>query len=442
VRGRAIAGVVALCLLAPAGAQAADVTGRGSVIVRWASNPETCASFGLCNRSGSLSWRPHGSFGAYEVFGKGHVANLALYEAPAIARSRRETAGGPRTCTEAAGGPFELSAAPPRGSRLARMTMDEVAGLDFGRCAGPLPSDFVAAMPRSKPFDPLHLDRRGGTIDMRGRTPFAAGPFKGEVVSALRFLVTPAPGDEVVSNAQARASARRPPFSRVELVYAIERIEGALTLGFTGTTDPTCEIFDVCGLHGEIAVGGNSTPGLLEITAGKDLRRGERHMTTEQALRALRAGRMSGFASSLFGDEASRAQYPPVTAPFDFTERSGLAGEQECSDTGRLLIERLDTATTRAGFTLALGVGTDEPPEQLRTHCPGPGRDGDVPYRMAQGTLPWAVLGDDELHVALEPARGFRSLAFAGAWRGGYDVVLRRVSVKAETRTLKLPENG
>jgi hypothetical protein len=428
-----------LCALVPSSARAADVSARGSIVVRWASNPETCSSYGLCTRTGSLSWRPRGGFGAYEVFGDGHVANLSVYEATAIARSRRETPEGPRVCMEETGGPFELSAAAPRGSKRARLTMGEVPGLDFGRCAGPLAADFTDALPRSKRFDPVRLKHRGGTIDMRGRTPFAAGPFTGEVISSLRFRVTPSLSDEVVTRARATTAQRRPPFSVVELTYAIERIEGGMTLGFTGADAALCAIFDACGLHGEIAVAGSATPGVLQVTAGRDLKRGQRRETPEEALRALRAGKMLGYASAWFGDEESAADYPPRTAPFNFVERTAMTGAQECSDGATLQIPRIDTASTRAGFTLALETETDEPQDQFRTHCPGPG-DSEVRSRMAEGTLPWAVLGDEQVHVSLGPARGFRTLAFAGAWRGQYDVVLRRTSLTVETRVLRIPE--
>jgi hypothetical protein len=436
VRGRAIAGVVALGMLASSTAQAADVTARGSIVVRWASNAQTCGTFGLCGRSGALSWRPQS--GGYETLAGGKGANLSFYEAPAIARSRRETEAGPRVCIEEAGGPFELSAIAARASKLVRLTMGDVPGLSFGRCAGPLPADFADALPRSARFNPARIARRGGTIDMRGRAPFAAGPFNGEVVSSLRFRITPARNEEATAAGARAARAQR--FSSIKLVYAIDRIDGAMTLGFAGTSDATCEIFDVCGLHGELAVGGTSMPGIVEIHAGRDLRPGQR-LTKDEALRALRAGRIPGFADVAFGSEDDRAEYPPPHADLDFTERSRLPGSPECVDGGKLQIDRLDAGSTRTGFRVTLGTGNDEPPNDLRTHCPGP-EAYELRSPIAEGTLPWKVLGDERIGVNLAPGRGLRSVAFTGAWRGQYDVLLRRISVEVETRSVRIPEDG
>src|SRR3954447_10332854 len=213
VRGRALAGVVALCMLVPAFAHAADVTSRGSLVIRWASNPDTCGDAGLCGRSGTLSWRP--GRGSFDVSTGG--TQVTYFEDPAVARSRRETDSGPRICVEATDNLIELAAAHAKGGSV--LTMDKTPGLDVGRCAGPLPADFAGALPRSRPFSPSRLGRRGGTIDMRGRAPFAAGPFSGEVISSLQLRITPASTEQAVSKMgarPARIARTRPPFSVVE----------------------------------------------------------------------------------------------------------------------------------------------------------------------------------------------------------------------------------
>lgn len=425
-----LAGVVALVALAPACAQAADLVPRGVIVVRWSSNPETCASYGLCNRSGTLAWRP-GSLGAsIETFGGGAAASLSFFESVAIARSRRETPDGPRVCVEDAPGPTDLDAVPPARGGKARLSLGEDPGLDFGRCAGPLPGDFAAALPRSTRFSPRQLVRRGGTIDMRHRAPFDAGPFTGEVVSTLVIRAKPSPGEQRTERT-ARAAANGTPSGKLELLYAVDRIAGQMTLGFTGTSEGTCEIFDVCGLHGELAIGGTTMPGFVGISAYRGLRRG-REETLAGALRSLRSGNSSAFAESWFGDEDDRGNYPERLAAFGFTERSDATSGPPCADDGRLQITGLSLHTTPVGLTVGVPSGGDERPDDLRTHCPGP-ESGEIKFGVAEGSLPWSVLGDDEITVGLDPGHGFRSVAFAGAWRGRFDVVLRRVSVNVET---------
>jgi hypothetical protein len=422
---------------APAAAQAADLFPRGSLIVRWTSNPDTCGSYGLCGRSGSLSWSP--GRGAFETFDRRRGANLAFFDSAAIARSRRETDSGPRVCVEATDGLLELNSASSKHGAV--MAFDKDTGLDFGRCAGPLARDFAAAMPRSRPFNAARLARRGGTIDMRGQGQFAAGPFSGEVVSSLQYRVKPTRDSQTTSRtraAPAHAARTRPPFSVIELQYAIERIDGQMTLGFDGTSDAVCEIFDVCGLHGEIAVGGNATPGKLRITTGRNLRRGQRE-TPESALRALHAGKIrAAFPESSFGEGVSDYTAPPPTARFDFTEHSGMTDGAQCSDTGSFEIDGLGFSVAPTGLAVSLPRSPDGLPDEMRTHCPGP-EEGDLDTNLAEGLLPWSVLGDPEITVRLTPGGTLRSLAFGGAWHGQYDVVLRRVSFEVRNqRPLKV----
>jgi hypothetical protein len=296
-------------------------------------------------------------------------------------------------------------------------------------------------MPRSRPFNAARMTGRGGTIDMRGHAPFAAGPFTGEVVSSLRFRVKPTAEQQAVSKtraAPALAARTRPPFSVIELQYAIERIDGEMTLAFDGTSDAVCEIFDVCGLHGEIAVAGNATPGKLRITTGRNLRRGQRE-TPESALRALHAGKIrAAFPESSFGEGVSDYTAPPPTARFDFTERSGMTDGSQCSDAGSFEIDGLGVAVAAAGLTMSLPRSSDGLPDEMRTHCPGP-EERDLGTNLAEGLLPWSVLGDSEITVRLTPGDALRSLAFGGAWHGGYDVVLRRVSFEVRNqRPLKV----
>src|SRR4051812_24128938 len=76
--------LAALVVLAPA-AQAAAVRPSGSVVVRWQSNPDTCASFGLCGRSGTLSWRPGSDL--LELDSGTGIGYVGLFGSEAIVRS-------------------------------------------------------------------------------------------------------------------------------------------------------------------------------------------------------------------------------------------------------------------------------------------------------------------------------------------------------------------
>ena len=81
-------GALVALLVAAGTASAADVATRGSLVVRWHSNPATCAERGLCDRSGVLSWRPEPEYASFDLL-DANFGFLALYSTQAIARSHR-----------------------------------------------------------------------------------------------------------------------------------------------------------------------------------------------------------------------------------------------------------------------------------------------------------------------------------------------------------------
>src|SRR3954469_12916691 len=86
-----VCALAALVVLAPA-AQAATVRPAGSVVVRWQSNPDTCASLVLCGRSVTLSWRPGSEF--LELENGTGIGYVGLFGSEAIVRSHRDSGGG------------------------------------------------------------------------------------------------------------------------------------------------------------------------------------------------------------------------------------------------------------------------------------------------------------------------------------------------------------
>ena len=391
-------------------------------MIRWQSNPQTCAAYGLCGRSGTLSWRPHSRGAAFEG---GRAGSLSVFEGTVVARSRRDTPAGPRVCLEGDTGLVEMQGAPPRLGARARLTLGKTPGFDFGRCAGPLPADFAAALPRSAPFSPSKIARSGGTISMLGTAPFASGPFSGSIESSLRFRVAKASfGAPAISGARlARSSAHQKTFGGLALEYAIERIGGRTSFAFRGTSDPVCEIFDACGLEGELALEGTPQTGILQVSSTRPLPPGRRE-TVAGALAALRAGHTRVGSFAWFGGPDD--QEAGKTAAFAFTERSG-----ECSDTGRLEVSALAVLVGRDGLTVSL-PRDDALPDELRTHCPGP-KAREFPARLASGVVPVSILGDQQLTVTLAPRDQLSSAVFLGAGSGGFEVGLRLIRTRATT---------
>jgi hypothetical protein len=424
--------VLVVFAVAAAATGAANVAPSGSLVVRWHSNPQTCAEHGLCDRSGTLSWRPTGPGAGFDVFAGGRRVSLNFFPGSALARSSRPGADGPAVCVEQVPGPYQFDTI-GRG-RSTRLKVADPESLGFGRCAGPLSADFAAALPLSRPLDPAKL-RRGGVVDMRGRKAFAVGPFEGEVVSTLRFRVGRSDGAADPARRARTAAAGRTRVGELTLTYAIEAVRGEATFAFAGAGDPMCEIFDACDLSGELRLGGTTAQGTLTVTATRRLPR-EAGETVAEALKTLHAGRSAIFADAFFGEEDA---YPPA-ASFPVAETSGFEGLPLCSDSGTLKLSGLGVAGEHNGLTLWLGGSEQAPPDELRTRCPGP-TSGDLSARrLVSGVLPLPALGDDRPPLTLRPAGVFSSPAFAGSGHGALDVDLRLVS--AEVRTRRPPPPG
>lgn len=428
-------GALVALLVAAGTASAADVATRGSLVVRWHSNPATCAERGLCDRSGVLSWRPEPEYASFDLL-DANFGFLALYSTQAIARSHR----GSEACVDRLDTPSDIVASPGPRSRTLVFSLREMGGaLGFGRCAGPLGSDFASALPQSPAVSIASL-RRGGSIDLRARAPFSSGPFEGEVISTL-FLRTKQEGaiDQGRSTGTTTPPARVIRFGFVTASYAIESLSGDVGYALTGAAEPECGPFDTCGLEGELMLHPNLRQGSIRFDTARRLPTGRE--TVASGLRALRQGRARGFGESRLGppfDPDAGDDEPSVAFPL--TEISTPAGGATCSDTGSYADPGLNINRRRAGFAIALVHGGNSDPDPLRTRCPGP-LSADV-GTLARAIVPASAIGQPRIELTLEPATGFTAAGLRGVGRGELKLSLRLTSARASTRRVRVEQEG
>jgi hypothetical protein len=302
------------------------------------------------------------------------------------------------------------------------------AQLDSGRCAGPLASDLAAALPKSRPVSAARL-RNGGRIDMRSRRAFAAGPFEGEVASTLVLRVRREIPTEVHAARRARSAALRRRYGLLTLTYAVERMSGEVGLGFAGTRAPSCGLFDVCDMTGDLAVRATDSRGTLVVHSARRLGSARRE-TAAGALSSLRAGRSRVDGLLFFGEEDS---YPPVTAKFPVVETVGFPGLPPCSDDGTLTTETLNAGAVPNGLSVRLDPQSEDS-AALRTRCPGPMAADLADRIVASGVVPYSAMGNDHPSLALRPPDSFDAPAFGGRGRGAIDVELKLTGVEVETQ--------
>lgn len=425
-------GLVAL-LVAAAPAEAALVTSTGSLVVRWQSNPATCAEQGLCGRSGSLSWRPENSGGSAEIV-QGDFGYVSFVGPDAVARSYRGSAG---SCIDHSSAPVDVTGEPgPRRGQLV-FSMRNSDGLSFGRCAGPLASDFMAALPQSPPVATAKLRSRA-VIDLRSRAAFSSGPFEGEVVSTLVVRTRPEPPPDSSNSISGTFSPKIKPGRRVHYgivtaAYAIDGLQGDAGYAFSGAPEAECSPFDTCGMSGELMLHADVRIGRLTVTTVRPIPE-RAHETTSAGLRAMRRGGTSVFGDSFLGPIDETDTQPPFGIPF--TETATPGNGEQCSAGGSFREPDLAVRRSRAGMLLRLNHGGNSDPDPLRTRCPGPGSD-DV-GALASGVLPLASVGQQSVALALRPSPFFTMVGLRGAGRGELRLTLRLQSLRAITRTQRL----
>jgi hypothetical protein len=425
-----LAWALAGLLLAAAPATAEPVIASGSLVIRWQSNPDTCAEQGLCGRSGSLSWRPEREGGEAGVVDR-DFSFVSVIGTDAIARSYRDGGG---SCIDRSSAPVDIFGEP--GSRRGQLvfSMRKSDAFSFGHCAGPLAADFIDALPQSPPVSTASLRSRG-VIDLRSRTPFSRGPFQGEVVSTLVLRTQPEREDSSTSFSGTftpkTTRGRRVHYGIVTAAYAIEGLIGDTGYAFTGAPEAECSPFDTCGLTGEVMLHAAVTTGRVTVTSTRPLTAGATE-TAAGGLRAMRRGGTRVFGAAFVGPLGGEGDPEhPFTIPFSETAAPG--GGVPCSDSGNFREPELRLRRTRRGVLVQLQHGGNTDPDPLRTRCPGPGSD-DV-GKLAGGVLPLESVGQARVLLTLRPNPAFTTVGLRGTGSGALQLTLRLQSLRALTRT-------
>src|SRR4051794_12000011 len=427
--------VLALALLAwPGAAHAADVTTQGEVVVRWHSNPDACAASGMCDRSGTLTWRPARNESRLDLSELSY-ALVDVFGGDLVARSYRATSAGTAACLDRPATPFGIPVE-LRGRRAFVVNMRAVDEFSFGHCAGPLASDFATAMPQSPPVS-VAAARRSALIDLRGRAPFASGAFSGEVVSTLTLRThREAAGTETTTSTGSSppdTPTRKARLGALIASYAVTAFKGDAGFGFTGSDESTCFVYDSCGLVGDLTLHPDLSAGSVFFDSYRSIRAGRKE-TLGSALRALRAGKTRVDADGQLGSSDEDSSEIKTTLPL--TESALPARGAECSDTGAFPEPYLEMKRSARGLALRLTGSGNSAPDPLRTRCPGPARD-DL-GALAAGSIPFAAVGRPQIEVTLRPSKGFSAFGLRGTGHGAITLSLKRLSIAASTRTISV----
>ena len=434
----AIAGVTSAPAQAAAGLSA-SVRVQGVIAATWSGDlARGCAGAGTCGLSGSVTFNPSRT-GDLETGEEGFGFGGRLESGPPIVRAVREVPGSsPAVCMDVLQDAFY-------GSALVDALRGNVTVgfsgllLSAGRCAGPRPLDLARALP-SRSVSLRTLARGTQTIDLSGRFPFAAGSFSGAVISTLKVHIgrarrpRPARSDR---SFEERPRSRPSPrhrrrsltrYATLTLDYRIERLSGAVATDFSGLADPSCRMLDACGAQGTSTLSVDGQAGRVEVLSTRVLKRGQRP-TVRSELGRLRRGR-------LFVEVGGKA----IGGSAQISERLAIAGAPDCVDSLFTEPPSLDFGDARDGVSAYLGrssLGLDA--NTIRTRCSGPtdglvlGED-DEERPLAQGTIPFAVLGNKTVSVSMGSALRFSGGGYAGARRGAVtlDMRLRRSRVAVE----------
>ncbi|MFL5910284.1 MAG: hypothetical protein ACJ768_06930 [Gaiellaceae bacterium] len=423
--------VLPLVLAAPArGAgqvyddQNVTATMTGSVAAVWHPVPGACAASGLCAFSGSVTATLSGSGDAAVTGAPGRAFVNDLFvdqQTPAIVRVQRDGPDGPSMCLDSIDiDPF-VGLRPAANGRLA-IALGEPAFspiLGSGRCGGPLPGD-LPALVVSHPVDSHRLGRRPVTVDFAGRTPFAHGPFAGELVSTLRLTI----GRARLIRESADSTYSSPPPRRrrtrrvqtIGLQYDVESVSGGVRADFAGLPGPGCTPLDACGASGSVGYSLAATPEEVDVFGQRRVRGDGAGLGF--ALLALRQGRMHTRVEAL------------STRPDDFagqgsaTSRITLPGGSVCSDTATGEAASLDSGAHP--LELLLGPSSQLGGDAVRTRCPGPSQaDLAGGGALASGRLDARTLGNNRIDLPLRTAGPLVGPGYAGSRSGEIVLHLR-----------------
>jgi hypothetical protein len=262
------------------------------------------------------------------------------------------------------------------------------------RCAGPLPSDLLAAMP-TLTISPRQLLRGPTVLDFHSVRTFTAHGFTGTVTSTV-----------VVRLGRARAQSQllppglpRPPEQRtreVTLPLSLTSARGALVAGFTGSSDTNvCLLLDSCGIVGTVTMTPSPAIGTAQgsLFATGPAKRPLRDFLTAMGLAS--GGRPAGiqaFGIIVWDDRGA--------ASARLTQNG-----QHCADTAPLGYGFAVVGIARARVIALYAPGYDylglgNP--SVRTRCPGPTMTNPA---QIQGAAPLSVMHRRSFTIALSPAQ-------------------------------------
>jgi hypothetical protein len=297
-------------------------------------------------------------------------------------------------CADATGAPVMTMTGGPHGGSY---TFSFADALGATRCAGPLPSDLAAALPR---FTISTSDlSKGRRFDLRQARSFASHGFAGTVTSTLVLTVS-------ATRPQVPLATPSPSHVRhLRVVSVALRVTGSLgdvTLGVRGSATPgVCALLDTCGLAGTMTLRSRPTTSAGALSAFGPPSRPQRDFLT--ALGLARGGRAKGI--SVLGD---------VQWSDGGTVISTLRQGAPCTDTASLgggLIILGATADGLSAYSPFLPFG--------RTRCPGP--------VVASGLLGTAKgVGRHKLTVTLRPYTSVGDDGYTMSQHGSLTLTLHR----------------
>jgi hypothetical protein len=411
----AVAGTVAATALigisVPGSAAARDLRMSfrlsGSVVAVWHGDPARgCAASGVCDVTGSATYRPafRGSLqvgAAGFAFGGGDAS-----EAPVV-RVRSGGSSDGSACADVLESGFTPVGIDYLGDRL-QVSLEEL-DLSAGRCAGPRALDLFHAFPTGS-IATRGLRRGSETLDLSGRTKFAAGPFSGVLISTVRAALGRA---RAVRETGFPGILREPRGGRrrywvLDLAYRVKDVTGALVTDFRGLPDPACRALGACGARGSSTYRLSGINGWVDVLAGARLRKGHRRPSVERALNAVKRASLPIYGDAELGH--GRASVSETVGSADGT----------CSDT--LFAEQPDLdvrSDRRAVVLLFRSFELGSPGDALRTRCPGPSQE-DVLGRasLAHGSIPLRDLGERALEVVAASTRSFSRSGYTGSRSG------------------------
>ena len=429
MRGRLLAGVL-LAAAAAAPADARTISARyelsGAVLVSWQGAPGRCEAAAACGVQGTLTYFPRAS-GEFALSGNFSSSSSSGVSSPAVVRVERPGGG---TCVDSVGGGTELETLPEKlfDHRLVLSVSGGLEeGLSAGRCAGPVASEVAARLPRATlPVRPL---RRPRTLDLGGRTPFAAGPFDAEIVSTVRLKLRPeadrtrvlggrTPSPRGGPPPPAPAGARLPRFVQARARYAIEPVAGEIVHAYAGD-GAACSLLDACGASGRIAIAPPEASA-LHVFGRARLPRGRRPPATLAELMRLPGAVVQ---SNVVSGE-----------PATVTHESTRLGAPTCRSGAQVSLDLVGRVRPDR-FRLVLRPGY--PVDTGRTHCPGPAlvRERFGGGQMASGAVDARRLDDRSFAIALTPRNTIGDGAYTGSVSGSLEFALRRERLRFDVGT-------